>query len=198
MIKLVLLDPENGVYRRVLDDLLTLYRDAKRAASDGRLSDQGRQKRVAELEDQLCKICHPHWPPTNPRLQPTTSDIQSAFRNLMEELMRLMMAEQLFEFVLNDAVDSTNNLSERQLRNSALARNANRTNKTDAGARRQTKNCERARVIPPNADQLQHPNGRRTSYRFSAQRHAHIPRHRTASPSQRLIDVAATHTPRRC
>ena len=36
MVKLVLLDPENRVYRRVLDDLLTLYRDAKRATSDGR------------------------------------------------------------------------------------------------------------------------------------------------------------------
>jgi len=138
MVKLVLLAPENRVYRRVLDDLLALYRDAKRAASDGRLGCQGREQRVADLEARLCKICHPHWPPTNPRLKPATSDIQVAFRNLMEELMRLMMAEQLFEFVMNDAVEPTNNLSERQLRNSTLARSANRTNKTDAGARRQT------------------------------------------------------------
>lgn len=40
--------------------------------------------------------------------------------------MRLVTAEQLIEFVLNDTVDSTNNLSERQLRSSALARKAAR------------------------------------------------------------------------
>jgi hypothetical protein len=52
--------------------------------------------------------------------------------------MRLMMTEQLFEFVLSPEVEATNKLSERQLRNSALARHANRTNKTDTGATRQT------------------------------------------------------------
>ena len=49
-----------------------------------------------------------------------------------------MVHEQLFVFVLHPEVEPTNNLSERQLRNSALARKAHRTNKTDTGAIRQT------------------------------------------------------------
>jgi hypothetical protein len=40
----------------------------------------------------------------------------------------------LFVFVLDPQVEATNNLSERQLRNSALARKANRTSKTDTGS----------------------------------------------------------------
>lgn len=138
MVKLVLLEPDNTTYAKFLEDLLTLYRDAKSSAKDGRLSQQGRQRRVAELEERLCNICHPHWSKLHTKLDPPSCDAEKGFRNLVQELMRLMTAEQLFEFVLKDEVESTNNLSERQLRGSTLARKAARTNKTDTGAQRQT------------------------------------------------------------
>jgi hypothetical protein len=138
-IKLVIIDPANPVYAAFLEELLSLYRDAKRTASDGRLGDTGRHRRVADLENRLCTLCHPHWPATTPELPEPGSIRESDFRKLIAELMRLMMAEQLFHFVLDPRVEPTNNLSERQLRNSALARKAMRTNKTDTGATRQTR-----------------------------------------------------------
>ena len=137
-IKLAVLFPEQKTYSRFLDDLLALFRDAKQSSQDQRLSDQGRQLRVAKLEARLCNLCHPHWPAITPGLPEPATAAEKDFRNLVNELMRLMTAEQLFEFVLSPEVEATNNLSERQLRNSALARQANRTNKTDTGASRQT------------------------------------------------------------
>jgi len=137
-VKLAILHPENTTYSRFLDDLLRLFRDAKRTAKDGRLSDKGRQQRVGRLEAQLCDICHPHWPNITPGLPEPQTTAEKDFRNLVNELLRLMVAEQLFVFVLDSQVEPTNNISERQLRNSALARKANRTSKTDTGAARQT------------------------------------------------------------
>lgn len=137
-VKLALLHPDNATYARFLDELLALYRDAKRAAADSRLSVRGRLRRVADLEDRLCRLCHPHWPPATPGLPAPRSAGEADFRNLVNELMRLMTAEQLFEFVVDPVVEPTNNTAERQLRNPALARKANRTNKTDQGAARQT------------------------------------------------------------
>ena len=62
--------------------------------------------------------------------------------------MRVMLAEQLFTFVTAEPVEKpngemlvvsgTNNEAERTLRSPAQARNTGRTNKTVAGARRQT------------------------------------------------------------
>lgn len=137
-VKLVLLHPDDSVYSRFLEDLLTLFRDAKRSSNDGRLGDKGRQIQVGEFEARLCDICHPHWPNITPGLPEPQTAAESDFRNLVNELLRLMVAEQLFVFVLDPEVEATNNISERQLRNSALARKANRTNKTDTGANRQT------------------------------------------------------------
>ena len=37
-------------------NVLTLYRDAKRSSKDGRLSDEGREVRVAALEARLCDM----------------------------------------------------------------------------------------------------------------------------------------------
>lgn len=138
VIKLAVLFPEQRTYGRFLEDLLALFRDAKQASKDRRLSESGRQRHVAKLEDRLCSLCHPHWPAVTASLPEPATAAEKDFRNLVNELMRLMMAEQLFEFVLSPEVAATNNLSERQLRNSALARHANRTNKTDTGATRQT------------------------------------------------------------
>jgi len=177
-IKLVLLEPEHPTYCRFLEDLLAIYRDAKRASEDKRLSEKGRRSRVGPLEGRLCDICHPHWPDITPGLPEPQTAAESDFRKLVNELLRLMMAEQLFEFVLDSEVDSTNNLAERQLRNSALARKANRTSKTDTGAKRQTRivsvleSLRRSRVH----DRL----GRRQSHRASATDRRNVSKHRTS------------------
>jgi hypothetical protein len=60
------------------------------------------------------------------------------FTKLVGELGRLMLAEELFTFVLEPNVEATNNQSERNLRSPAQDRNAGRTNKTAKGARRRS------------------------------------------------------------
>ena len=133
-IKLALLYPNNLKYQRFLDKLLEIYHDAKRSASDGRLGEEGRQHRVAELEGRLCEVLLPHPLDTTPEMSPHERD----FTNLVNELGRLVMAEELFTFVLEPEVDATNNFMERELRNPALERKAGRTNKTAAGAHRRS------------------------------------------------------------
>src|SRR5207302_11177796 len=56
-IRLALLYPRKRKYQRFLDELLALYRDAKRAAADGRLGTAGRQERVTDLENRLGELC---------------------------------------------------------------------------------------------------------------------------------------------
>jgi len=133
-IRLALLYPQKKTYQRFLDQLLELYRDAKRAAADGRLGDKGRQLRVCDLEDRLCILCRTYQRETTPDLKPHERD----FANLIDELARLLLDEELFTFVLVPGVEPTNNLSERQLRGPALDRKAGRTNRTAAGAQRRS------------------------------------------------------------
>lgn len=138
MIKLALLYPRRKTYQRFLDQLLKLYHDAKRAAADGRLGEAGRQQRVAELESRLCDLCLPYW---RRSWRDTAADLtgpEHEFTKLVNELLRLMEAEELFTFVLLPAVEPTNNGSERQLRNPAQDRKAGRTNKTATGAHRRS------------------------------------------------------------
>jgi len=133
-IRLALLYPRNQKYQRFLDRLLGLYHDAKRAAEDGRLGAQGRQQRVAELEGGLAELLLPYPCETTPAMMPHERD----FTNLVNELGRLMLAEELFTFVLEPEVAATNNAMERELRGPALDRKAGRTNKTAAGAHRRS------------------------------------------------------------
>jgi transposase len=134
VIKLALLYPRKKKYQRFLDRLLELYYDAKRAAADGRLGEAGRQQRVAELEGRLCELCQPYDRPTTPDRKPHERD----FTNLVNELIRLVLAEELFTFVMEPDVEPTNNAMERQLRGPALDRKAGRTNQTAAGAHRRS------------------------------------------------------------
>ena len=60
------------------------------------------------------------------------------YRKLCNELMRLMLAGELFVFVYRDGVDGNNNASERELRDDATARRTGRTSKTPAGAKRRS------------------------------------------------------------
>jgi transposase len=133
-IRLALLYPRKKPYQRFLDQLLALYRDAKRAAADGRLGDQGRQQRVIDLDSRLGELCRPIVDAAKPDMKPHERD----FANLAEELIRLSLAEELFTFVLVPGVEPTNNSTERLLRGSAQDRKATRTNKTAAGAHRRS------------------------------------------------------------
>jgi len=133
-IKLALMYPDESKYQLFLDGLLEIYRDGKRSAADGRLGEAGRKHRVAELEGRLCELLLPHPLETSPEMPPHERD----FTNLVNELGRLVMAEELFTFVLEPAVEATNNQSERNLRSPAQDRKAGRTNKTAKGAHRRS------------------------------------------------------------
>jgi hypothetical protein len=133
-IKLALMYPGESKYQQFLDGLLEIYRDGKRSAADGRLGEVGRKHRVAELEGRLCGLLLPHPRETTPQMPRHEQD----FTNLVNELGRLVMAEELFTFVLEPAVEATNNQSERNLRSPAQDRKAGRTNKTAKGAHRRS------------------------------------------------------------
>lgn len=143
-IKLTLLEPANVEYRGFADRLLDIYRAACRAQRDGRLSEAGRTRKVADLDDELLELCAPIWMAELPPLEGPDND----YRLLVNELMRLMLAQQLFTFVTAvpvpmpngeaTPVAGTNNESERALRSAAEARKTGRTSKTLRGARRQT------------------------------------------------------------
>ena len=143
-IKLTLLEPTNVEYRNFADRLLEIYRAACRVQRDGRFSAAGRIQKVAELDDEIFALCGPLWAVELPPLEGPDND----YRLLTNELMRLMLARQLFTFVtaqpaaqpngITPPLGATNNEAERTLRNPATARKTGRTNKTLNGARRQT------------------------------------------------------------
>jgi hypothetical protein len=143
-IKLTLLEPANGEYRRLADRLLEIYRAACRTQRDRRFSDVGRAQKVAELDDEILELCAAMWIAELPPLEGPDDD----YRLLCNELMRLMLAQQLFTFVTaapvkmpngeTTPVAGTNNEAERTLRSAAQARKTGRTSKTLVGARRQT------------------------------------------------------------
>ena len=111
---------------------------------DGRLSDAGRAGKVAGLDDDILELCGPTWCAELPPLEGADDD----YRLLCNELMRLMLAQQLFTFVTAKPIQTaasektpvagTNNEAERTLRGAAMARKTGRVNKTQRGARRQT------------------------------------------------------------
>jgi transposase len=133
-IRLALLYPRKKRYQTSLDRLLVLYYDAKRAAADGRLGPEGRKKRVAEFEERLFRLCRPYLSEPTAGMLPHERD----FANLVDELIERMLDGELFTFVLNPEVDATNNVAERMQRSPAKDRDAGRTNKTAAGARRRS------------------------------------------------------------
>jgi len=139
---LTLLEPANTEYRDFADRLLEIYRAACKAQRDRRLSDAGRVRKVAALDDEILELCGSVWFAELPPLKGPADD----YRLLVNELMRLMLAEQLFTFVTaaavaapngnTAAVSGTNNEAERTLRSAAEARKTGRTSKTARGARR--------------------------------------------------------------
>jgi transposase len=143
-IKLTLQNPTNAAYRLFTDRLLEIYHEAGRVRRDQRLGDAGREQKITGLDDRIFDLCAPQWFADLPPLEGLDND----FRLLVNEVMRLAIAKELFTFVtappvvqpngVTKPVDGTNNEAERTLRGVAQARVTGRTNKTSAGARRQT------------------------------------------------------------
>ena len=133
-IRLTLLQPDNLEYRTFLTGLLTLYRKACRLKQDRRLKSATREQKVLSLENDLWALCGERYKDQTP---PAT-DAEHDFVNLVNELLRLMEAEELFTFVTHPAVPGTNNESERTLRDAANDRKTGCTSKTLRGARRRT------------------------------------------------------------
>ena len=94
-IKLTLLQPGDTRYRTYCDGLLVVYRSTC-AAADRRLGGAGRQRRIAELEEQLRGLCWDHRPSAH---RPSAGTVERDFENLALEMVRLMSANELFTFV---------------------------------------------------------------------------------------------------
>ena len=128
-IKLTLQRPDNQEYRDFADGLLDVYRRACKVRRDGRLSDAGRQRKVEELDDAVLALCVNMW---QLELPPLEEGPENDYRLLCNELMKLMLARQLFVFATaSDATSpngavvpaaGTNNEAERALRTPAQAR----------------------------------------------------------------------------
>jgi len=134
VIKLQLSYPETPRYREFCEELLAVFWEGKRLQKDGRLSAAGRRRKVEELEERFRSLCSRFRPDEEQRQAPGGGD----YAALLNELVRCLADEELFTFVLHPEVEATNNVSERMFRNSAQARNTNRTSKTDAGAKRRS------------------------------------------------------------
>jgi len=153
-IKLALLYPDNTKYQNFLEKLLAIYHSAKKSAEDKNLDEAARKHKVTELEGQLCELLMKYPPEATKDLSPPERD----FANLVEELSRLVEAEELFTFVLVPEVEGTNNTSERILRNPALDRKAGRTNKTPKGAHRRSVIVSVLESLRANLSQFNLPN----------------------------------------
>jgi len=144
-IRMTLLEPSEPEYRQFADRLLEIYREACRIQADQRFSQQGRERKVEELDDQILELCAPVWAEEYP---PQANEAADIYRKLNNELMQLMLDQQLFTFVSKSTVEQpngesveisgTNNEAERSLRGVSTARKTERTNKTINGARRRT------------------------------------------------------------
>lgn len=142
-IKLTLQDPNNEDYRNCTDRLLEIYGAACRIQGDRRLGDAGRAHKVALLEDEIFQLCS-----AKQFADDLVAGLENDQRLLLSEVLRLMLQQELFTFVSAKpvaqpngtikVVAGTNNEAERTLRAAAQARKTGRTNKTGAGARRQT------------------------------------------------------------
>ncbi len=153
-IKLALLEPTNPEYRHFADRLLEIYHEACRMQRDKRLSAAGRAEKVGALNDEVFELCVAMWVEE----LPPGEGPEDEYRRLCNELMRLLLAGELFTFVTAApvpqpngemmTVSGTNNEAERTLRSPAQARDTGRTNKTPAGAA-SNGDRERVRIAAP-------------------------------------------------
>ena len=141
-IELMLRYPTERKYRNFYLKLLLIYRKAKRYQNDGRLSN-GRDAKVLELQTEITKLCkrvkeeiitEKHAKANGWDVSWITPEPERKMILLQRELVENLNC--LFVFVANPEVGSTNNQSERDLRDEAQARKAGRTSKTAKGAKR--------------------------------------------------------------
>ena len=143
-IELMLRNPTEKKYKNFYLRLLMIYRKGKRYQNDGRLS-TGREGKVRELQAEitrLCKLVHTEIITEKQAkdrgldLSCVTSESERKLILLQRELVGKL--DGLFVFVADPTVESTNNQSERDLRNEAQTRKAGRTSKTAKGAKRRS------------------------------------------------------------
>jgi hypothetical protein len=143
-IELMLRNPKEKKYRKFYLRLLEIYRKAKRYQQDGRLS-MGRGAKVLELQSEITKLCKRVNEETITEKQAKdreldvsciTSDADRKMILLQRQLVEKL--DCLFVFVENPEVGSTNNQSERDLREEAQARKASRVSKSAKGAKRRS------------------------------------------------------------
>lgn len=145
-LELSLRNPENKAYQRFCQSLFHIYYDAVRLSKDKRLS-VGREEKAKLLESRLRRICRRNGETViteamvakakcndpNTTLA-VTSESEAKMIHLQKQLVE--KRENMFVFVVNPAVEPTNNRSERATRPEAMARKATRTSKSDNGAKR--------------------------------------------------------------
>ena len=89
---------------------------------------------MGELDDRVLALSSSHWCDDDKECEGDEDN----YRKLCNELMRLMLSQELFVFAYREGVDGTNNVSERELRDDAMARKTGRISTTPAGAKRRS------------------------------------------------------------
>ena len=143
-IELMLRYPTERKYRTFYLKLLLIYRKAKGYQNDGRLS-SGRNAKVLELQAEITKLCKRIHEEIITVKQAQANGWDSSWVTSEPEKKMILLQRELVEklnclfvFVANPDVGSTNNQSERDLREEAQARKAGRTSKTAKGAQRRS------------------------------------------------------------
>jgi transposase len=103
-IKLTLHEPNNPEYREFADRLVEIYRTSRRMQRDARLGDAGRARKIAELDDEILELCGPPWAAELSPCEGPDND----YGLLANEVMRLMLAQELFTFVAAKPVEQPN------------------------------------------------------------------------------------------
>jgi hypothetical protein len=141
-IELMLRNPTEKKYKTFYLRLLLIYRKAKRYQQDGRLS-VGRVAKVLELQSEITKLCKRVNDEIVTEKQAKDRELDVSCITPESERKLILLQRELVEkldclfvFVSDPSVGSTNNQSERDLREEAQTRKSGRTSKTAKGARR--------------------------------------------------------------
>jgi hypothetical protein len=141
-IELMLRNPMEEKYRKFYECLLEIYRQGKRYQQDGCLF-IGREAKVLELQAEITKLCNRVDEEIITEKQANARKLDASFITSESDRKMILLHRQLVEkldclfvFVLDPSVDSTNNQSERDLREEAQARKASRVSKSANGAKR--------------------------------------------------------------
>ena len=124
--------PDEKQYARFLDELFSIYQEAVRCQKDGRLS-VGRAQKALDLQADIRTLCTRYGETIDEAIMPVHV---ATFIHLQNELVENV--DCLFVFVEYPEVESTNNRSERNVRNEAEVRKGGRTSKSEDGARRRS------------------------------------------------------------